>query len=407
MNKAFIRFLIRANSILFVAFACANSELPSAANASSPSNVYDRLNQKSLSLSSHQTAAAAMALLAAGASFGAYKYHQTYIASTPEIIDTALNFVINSINNPIFCTTQSDYIRGSEDYLSDQKDLILRALGLKISYLNAASYLKKSNYTFSENPYVNKLFYQEYETIDDFFKSLSKLSSKDPYELLNPFLELELKKEISDKATDVYISLLKAKSKTPPEVERNKRFISPQDFLESSKLSAIDNALIYVLTNETFNILQPDYIFPDSVKYNAESIIDAFNILKNYWVNLEEYTPQGDRQQHKDEIVKKLKNDSKNLKEKLFGSWIYRTVVEFASAQKSSNDAALEKTIDGLYGAFINIAIGEGDFDNDVSQKMLYVFFSIARTLPEIKKIEIIKDFYKKSIEKKYSYTPN
>ncbi|MBY0109766.1 MAG: hypothetical protein K2X90_01495 [Candidatus Babeliaceae bacterium] len=104
----------------------------------------------------------------------------------------------------------------------NKKKLILRALALRISYLNAASYFKKSNYSFSENPYMKKFFYQEYEIIDSFFEILSKLSSKIELDLSNPFKEKDVKKEIADKAIDLYTYLLKAKSLLPAEVEKIK-----------------------------------------------------------------------------------------------------------------------------------------------------------------------------------------
>ena len=263
-------------------------------------------------INNQQMALIAAAAVAAG---GAYLYSKNYIQPTQKLIDESLKFARDTYNSPfnIIETAQNNNKIGTvPDILLQEKNKMVRALGLKNDYLNPASYLQKPQQESilhklpGVSPTLGLLAYQEYDDIENFFKSFelaynftaeTDLSSK-AYDAIRKTIEYYSLKPIT--------YLLKAKSVYQAKSERPA--MSPQVFAGDSNLTDVDALIKSMAIDESYVPTDND---ADSLKQRYPGILDAITIIRDYQKNPRKlYMPRKTIWEQKKEIdrLKKEKN---------------------------------------------------------------------------------------------------
>lgn len=230
--------------------------------------------------------------------YGIYKYRQAYIASTPELIEEALEFVGNLIEDPLFFYREEISLefshaplpvserRITEDVqritkmpalLEQKKLVVVRALGLIESFLNP-------RLSATELEFVNTLFNELQAT---FYSNVSEFSAASAKAITTPALK-------------IYWHLLQARNIYKP--------------------NTLKVLLDYINKDETFEIA-------DAIFQNNTAMQSAYKELINYIDNPSRYylgPIQPNRIADQVATIDSLKSD---LIKRIYGTYLYQKII--------------------------------------------------------------------------------
>lgn len=290
-------------------------------NAISPlakavSNTADKF-KSSNSTNRNMALVAAMGMITAGG-YGYYFYDQE-IKPTEKLIDDSLSFLHQLLMNPLFLKARNTgfEVLGMEDSLNQIKLNMLRALGLKESYLNPTGY-------------INRLVNESRQNINNLFNLINKTITQET--------DLEkLAKDIKAAAMSPSINLLKAKNS----IEKPKKEIVgiiPEELIE---LKTIDKNLAAVSMDDAYNL-------PENVLKNKKYILNSYNFFRNIIENPLKYNCRNNDCDNsllisEGEKIKNLKSEFYNI---FYGNNLYNNYIEsYVESKKAQEYKMAEKIV--------------------------------------------------------------
>ncbi len=221
-------------------------------------------------LKAEHAAGGAAALAVAGT--GLYAYHRAYVAPDLKTIDEAIKFIKGLYDDPFQWYTSkagTPEFTKIDDFLKQQREIVLRALGISQSFANPKTY---STYRyFSSKPQ------ETLKQIDELFAKLNTVIKKRIRELEDEF---DLRRDIKNKTADIYFDLLQKRntfddqtlSNTIKKILEDKNNINQTLFIniDEKTQSLAGKILYFIQTPNAFYCDQQACTFEDAKNLQAD-----------------------------------------------------------------------------------------------------------------------------------------